>query len=87
LAELAEGNLALADVSEHSGEGSERPTHGRAAQPTFERARRARLQNEDRRVTTAALVALSRALCHVTRALMQEAREKLRDRPTADRLF
>jgi hypothetical protein len=87
LAELAEANLALADVSEHPGQGSERPTHGRAAQPTFERARRAILQNDDRRIATAALLALSRSLCDVTAALTREAREKLRDSPTADRLF
>ena len=87
LAELAEGYLALADVSEHPGQGSERPPHGRAAQPTFERARRAILQNDDRRIATAALLALSRSLCDVTAALTREAREKLRDSPTADRLF
>lgn len=88
LAELAEGTFGLAEIGKHPAQRNEQPTRDRrAAQSIAERARRARLQNDDRWVTTAALVALSRALCHVTRALMQEAREKLRDSPTADRLF
>ena len=86
LAELAEGNLALADLGEHPGQGSER-THGRAAQSTFERARRAIQQNDDRRIATAALLALSCSLSDVAAALTQEAREKLRDSPRADRFF
>jgi hypothetical protein len=87
LAELAEGYLALASLGEHPGQGSERPPHGRAAQSTSERARRTILQNDDRRIARAALLALSRSLCDVTAALTREAREKLRDSPTADRLF
>ena len=87
LAELAEGNLALAGLGEDPGQGSVRPPHGRAAQSPFERARRAILQNDDRRIATAALLALSRSLCDLTAALTREAREKLRDSPTANRLF
>ena len=88
LAELAEGTLGLAEIGKHPAQRNDQPIRDRrTAQSIAERARRARLQNDDKRVATAALVALSRALCHVTRALMQEAREKLRDSPTADRLF
>ena len=72
LAELAEGSLGSAELGEHPAQGS---------------ARRARLQSDDRRSATAALLALSRALCDVTAALTRETREKLRDRPTADRVF
>ena len=87
LAELAEGYLALTGPGEHPGQGSERPPHGRAAQPTFERALWAILQNDDRRIATAALLALSRSLCDVTAVLNREAREKLRDSPRADGFF
>ena len=88
LAELAEGTLGLAKLGMHPAQGNEQPTRdGRAAQSIAERARGARLQNNDRRIATPALVALSRALCHVTRALTQETQEKLRDSPRVDRFF
>jgi hypothetical protein len=88
LTELAEGTLGLAELGLHPAQGNDQPGHdGRASQSIAERARGARLQNDDRRIATAALVALSRELCHVTRALTQETREKLRDIPRADRFF
>ena len=88
LAELAEGTVGLAELGEHRAQGSEQPTRdGRAAQTVTEAARRAILQNDDRRIATAALLRLSRALCDVTAALTRQAREKLRDSARADRFF
>jgi hypothetical protein len=88
LAELAEGTLGLAELGIPPAQGNEQPTrYGRTAQSVAERARGARLPNDNRRIATAALVALSRALCHVTRALTQETREKLRDSPRVNGFF
>src|SRR5262249_28149598 len=75
LAALAEDRLGLP-------QGSNRPTEeGRAP----EQARVEDLSNDDRRVASAALIGLSRALCDVSTTLVREAREKLRHASAGDR--
>jgi hypothetical protein len=75
LAALAEGRLGLP-------QGSNGPTdHGRAP----ERARLEDLSNDDRRVASAALIGLSRALCDISTTLVRETREKLRRASAGDR--
>jgi len=75
LAALAEGRLGLP-------QGSNGPTdHGRAP----EQAHLEDLSSDDRRVASAALIGLSRALCDVSTTLVRETREKLRHASAGDR--
>ena len=68
LAALAEGRLGLP-------QGSNGPMEEERAP---EQARVEDLSNDDRRVASAALIRLSRALCDVSTTLVRDTREKLR---------